>query len=355
MNQRGPALVRIALLSLVLGAFALALVQPSLAGTPDAPEVQDPAGDVTVTAGTIPAVPPVLPAPTFNEIDILKGYVQSNNTTVKIVLLMAAPPSTAATAKYNATFNITTGTTVTSRSVQRLGTTVTGPVGTAATVSGNQINFTFPAASIGAVTGTSLTNLSVSTRIVKTVITGDIPTQDDQTGVDTAGPSTTSFVFNGPSPDDTDADGIPDDCEKLYFGNSTTAQSNPAADMDNDTLTLGEECALGTDPTNADSDSDGTNDKNDPFPTDSTKGGATSGTSTSTGTQSSTSSTSGSGTGTGTSSNTGTDNDESDQVKNLDDAVEKLKSDLDYLGTSAGGMIAVLILGILALAVRWSL
>lgn len=349
MHQRGPALVRIALFCLVFGAFALVLVQPSLAGTPDAPEVQDATGDVAVDGGIdgIPPGTPVLGAPTFDEIDIVKAYVAANNTTVKITLQTAAAPSEAATAKYNLTFKITTGTNSTNRSVQRLGTTVTGPAGAAATASGTLLNFTIPAISLGVITGSTLTNLSVSTSLTKTGTA--VPMIDDFTGTDTAGPSTTPFVFNGPSASDVDDDNIPDACEIKWF-NSTTVKSNASEDQDGDGLTLGEECALGTDPTKADSDGDGTNDKEDPFPNDKTKGGTSTSKSSTSGSKSG-SSTSGSRSGSSTSGTGSKD----EGVKNLNDAVEKLKGDVSYLGISAGGFLAVLILAILALAVRWSL
>src|SRR5688500_17804748 len=124
MTQRGPALVRIALFSLVFGVVALALVQPSLAGTPDSPEVQDPVGDVTITGGLAnrPAGVPLLGPANFAAIVIVKGYVSANNTTVKITVELNAAPSTDATAKYNVTFAVANGNSSTNRSVQRLGT-----------------------------------------------------------------------------------------------------------------------------------------------------------------------------------------------------------------------------------------
>jgi hypothetical protein len=358
MHQRGPALVRFSLFCLFAGALIVALVQPSLAGTPDSPEVQDATGDVAITGGLAdrPAGVPFLQPANFDAIDIVKAYVSANNTTVKLTLQTVAAPSTDATAKYNLTFNITTGADTTTRSVQRLGTAVTGPTGTAATASGTLLNFTVPATSLGVITGSTLSKLVVNTALtVSTIPQVSQITPDNQQGTDTAGPSTVTFAFNGPSADDTDADGIPDDCEILWF-NSTATKSDPAEDEDGDRLTLGEECALGTDPTNADSDGDGVDDKKDPFPTDSTKGGLGSSTtkSSTSGTKSGSSSgtKSGSGSGSGSSTDTGSDD---EGVKNFGDAVEKLKGDVSYLGTSAGAFVAVLILAIIALAVRWSL
>jgi hypothetical protein len=161
---------------------------------------------------------------------------------------------------------------------------------------------------------------------------------------------------NATTPGDSDGDGLNDTCEQTYFGGLNSTH-NATEDADNDGLTNGQECALGTDPTKADTDGDGTNDKNDPAPTDPTKGGTSGSNSNSQSSSGSkSSSTSGSKSGTGTGSSTGTSSDDdADDVKNLSDAVEKLKSDVGYLGFSAGGLVAVLVLAILALAVRWSL
>lgn len=146
-------------------------------------------------------------------------------------------------------------------------------------------------------------------------------------------------------PNDTDGDGMNDTCEQQYFGNLTAA--NATGDADSDGLTNGQECALGTDPTKADTDGDGTPDGSDPFPNDPTRGGTSSSTSSTSRPTSSSRSTSRS-----TATDTAGDDDD---VKSLSDAAEKLKSDPGYLGLSGGGFLAVLVLCIIALAVRWSL
>ncbi len=57
---------------------------------------------------------------------------------------------------------------------------------------------------------------------------------------------------------DSDGDGLPDDWEKLYFGNLAQGATG---DLDGDGLTSTEEYLAGTDPTKADTDGDGLTDK----------------------------------------------------------------------------------------------
>ncbi|MEK6976257.1 MAG: hypothetical protein AABY18_07945 [Candidatus Thermoplasmatota archaeon] len=353
MHQRGPALVRFALFSLIFGAFALALVQPSLAGSEAAPEVTDPSGDVDAPAAEpdLTAVPGLTEAAIFDGIDILKGYVQGSNTTVLIGLVFQGDVFTDPEegAVYTVTFNITANGTKTAYTLTFDGAVATGPAGTAAAANGVRLNFTIPVAAVNASAGATLTDFGISTvrDTTDTFIFFPFP---DRTGRDSAGPGT-AYTFTAPPADDLDADGILDDCEERHF-NGTAAQSNASADMDNDTLTIEQECALGTDPTKADTDGDGVRDDKDAFPTDPTKGGpSTSGSSTS----GSTSSTSGTKSGSSTTSSSSGTNSNDGDVKTFADAVEKLKSDLDYLGISGGGLLVVLVLAILALSVRWSL
>ncbi|HJQ93655.1 MAG TPA: hypothetical protein VJ874_05150, partial [Candidatus Thermoplasmatota archaeon] len=154
-------------------------------------------------------------------------------------------------------------------------------------------------------------------------------------------------------PDDLDGDGLNDTWEQQYFGNITA--QNATGDPDGDGLTNGQEQALGTDPTNPDTDGDGANDKDDPFPLDPEQGGTNTTTSTSSSSTSRSTSTSQSLSSTGDSAGGSGDGDDAGEVESFGDAVERLESDLGYVGMSAGGFLAVLILCIIALAVRWSL
>jgi hypothetical protein len=162
------------------------------------------------------------------------------------------------------------------------------------------------------------------------------------------------------NPDDVDGDGLNDTCEMKYFGN-TTAQ-NGTGDPDGDGLSNAAECLGGTDPTKADTDGDGVNDKDDPYPNDPTRGGSgntTTTTSSSSSTSRSTSSSSTTTSGSRSSSSSGDAGADDSRGTCADDdtsdAVDCLESDLGYVGMSAGGFLAVVVLCIVALATRWSL
>lgn len=67
------------------------------------------------------------------------------------------------------------------------------------------------------------------------------------------------LIYSGSVGDDSDGDGVPDDCEE-YFGSDATDPSDapdPQADCDGDGLTDLQECTLGTDPCFFDTDRDG--------------------------------------------------------------------------------------------------
>ena len=329
MQERGPSLVRFTLASLLLAVLLSSLGTPAQAGTPAAPEVQDPANDVSAGDPLVPGVPagtPLLGPASFPEIDILSAYVQSNAT-------------------YNLTFKVAG----IGYGVQRVGAAVTGITGATAAATGSVLNFTFLRTAIGAVDGSTLANLTVNTAVTKGGVL--VLPVNEQTGTDTAGPGL-PYVFAATQPGDTDGDLLNDTCEMQYFGN-LTATDNATEDPDGDGLTNGQECALGTDPTKADSDGDGVNDKQDSAPTDPTKGATNTTSSSSTSTSTSTTSSSTSTSSSSTSSTSGAQGE--DKVDSFDEAVDRLTSDAGYLGMSAGGFLAVLILALLALAVRWSL
>lgn len=177
------------------------------------------------------------------------------------------------------------------------------------------------------------------------IVGGEAPAVLTAVGLPTSGSTPPT------NPNDLDGDGLNDTWEQQYFDNITA--QNGTGDPDNDGLNNTAEQELGTDPTKADTDGDGVNDKEDPFPTDPTRGGTNGTSSTSTTTRPPTS------TGTSTSrTTTGSvqqGGDGEGDVESFGDAVEKLRSDPGYLGLSGGGFLAVLILCIIGLAVRWSL
>ena len=71
---------------------------------------------------------------------------------------------------------------------------------------------------------------------------------------------------------DSDGDGIPDSWE-LQYGMNPLDASDASSDVDGDSLSALQEYHANTDPTNEDTDGDGSNDGVDPYPTDDSRGG----------------------------------------------------------------------------------
>jgi hypothetical protein len=365
MSQRGPAVVRFSLLLLVFAAFAMALVQPSQAGTEAAPEIQDPAHDQELAdqAAQPACGTPAGTACMGSRIDYTTVYITDETAAdFKVYMVMSNVPAGALTAAAEWSFHATFGgTEVVSTATAAGGQNANPPPVpqsnlAAATVDGNTLIFTIAKSVYGApAVGSKLTDIFLTGRSIT-------PTPVPATLASDRAPNTggVEYTFTGGGnstvPGDSDNDGLNDTCEQQYFGGLNSTH-NATGDADGDGLTNGQECVGGTDPTKADTDGDGTGDKDDPFPTDPTKGGASSGSSSSSGSRSSSSSrsTSASDTSSGGSSSTSDQAGGDGEVKNLDDAIERLRSDAGYVGLSAGGFLTVVVLAILALAVRWSL
>lgn len=155
----------------------------------------------------------------------------------------------------------------------------------------------------------------------------------NQTGSDDPdadGLNNTAEQANGTDPNvaDTDGDGV-NDGEEIADGTDPTdgTDRSDMNDDDGDGLTNAEEAAAGTDPSDADSDDDGYSDGEeveagaDPLDADSFPG-----------------------------SDAGTDSGDEDDL----DPLQELEDDLGYLAISGGALVAVVVLSIIALAVRWA-
>lgn len=376
MTQRGPALVRIALFCLFFGAFALGLVQPAQAQ-------EAPAGvlyftnTLLVDNGAPASGCPSLPV--YNMTSALPAAEGQADMGLSLVAQACSTDF-----QYTATQDFTLGATgavhVTLdcstpapmialrfdllRNGEQVSTVQTDFALNACLPSFQAIEFntTVDTGNTAFVAGDILTiqvipfwlsPLDSTVQATSAVVVGGAnPSAFYAVGLPSTGTPTTG------NPNDTDGDGLNDTCEVQYFGNLTA--QNATGDPDGDGVSNVQECNGGTDPTKADTDGDGVNDKDDPFPNDATQGGSntTSSSSSSSASSSSTSSSSSTTRSSGTttsSSSTSSGAQGSDKVDSFDEAVDRLTSDAGYLGMSAGGFLAVLVLAILALAVRWSL
>jgi hypothetical protein len=362
VRPSGTTAVRLSLGMLLLASFAMGLAQPVQAGTPEAPEIQDPAGDQSVGCA------PGAGCQTYTRIDIVSVWIDAETpTTFNVNILLSQVPGAPTTHSSHWHFHATYGGTevIATADSPGGGQAATAPVAgenvAAVAVDENTLIMTIEKSVYGAVAdGTPLTSLFVEGSGGTPAPLPFVELSTDRAPNDGFGTDYTFGGAGGPpscpncTADDTDGDGLNNTCEEQYFGSATNETANATGDEDGDGLTNGQECALGTDPTNPDSDGDGTNDKDDPVPTDATKGGSSSSTTSSTSRSTSSSSTSGS-----RSSSTGADNaDDSEGTcadSDTSDAVDCLESDAGYLGMSAGGFLAVLVLCIVALVTRWSL
>lgn len=358
----GTPAVRLSLWTLLSAAFLLAIVEPALAGTEAAPEIQDPAGDQALL-GEAP-----LEDQSGTALDVITAWI-SNETAVDFLINIRTTGNPSGgtgvsgtpagdllvtTDNYHARFTVAD--TAYSASVNMDGGVATASGAAAnATVVENLMSILVLKSAVGNPgAGAALSGFHIVTERMQDPFPVALITDTAPDGGAAAGGTYTFTGGSGgpaPDPNDLDGDGMNDTCEQQYFGN-VTAQ-NATEDADGDGLTNGQECALGTDPTKADTDGDGVNDQDDSAPTDPTKGGSSSTTTTTTSTSQSTTSSSSSSSTSRSSSTTAAAGD--GDVENLGDAVDKLESDAGYLGLSGGGFLAVLVLCIIALAARWSL
>src|SRR5688500_14075680 len=175
---------------LLMLAAALAPV-PAQAGSPDDPEVTDPAGDQTVQEGDVPVVPGVNDE-AFDDVDVVAAYVTQFSGLTRITVATTAGWSNDGSMVLG--FTIDAGATSLAGSTASgqaftvfvNGTAVEGGSGTAATTA-EGLRIDLETAALGAIGGDLLSNLTITTSRTEDGFLVDLD-PDDQTGSDEAGP-----------------------------------------------------------------------------------------------------------------------------------------------------------------------
>lgn len=268
-----------ALLASLLVALAVLPVAPSLAGTPEAPEITDPANDQAnpdTAEGTCPAELVGTPGCLGARADVLAVWLDNETaTTVNVNILLSTAPGTNPNTMVRWDFHATPAGGATD-----VVATINGP---AQTVDETQAPPAVPLTSGAPEAGTNVLNVTVDTNTIiatvaksiygnsttgltnlHVVATQSVPVVEIPTTADTApdaGPASTAAynftVGGGPGSPDSDSDGLLDAWEQEHFGNLAQSSSD---DADSDGLTNGQEYGNGTDPTVADTDGDGFDD-----------------------------------------------------------------------------------------------
>lgn len=199
--------LRAAIVLLLVAAAWAPLVQ---GGTADDPELEDAAGDQTVTRPGNPQIPPVIPGvndEAFDDIDLVAAWFEERTLDCvgeaeldcPLLTLMVKTTAGWTTGTLTGNFTLRRGPTSYAHSnatasgteiaftVQ--GTTVSGIANSTADVGPDGLRIRFPIPRIGAVGGDVLTGLTLAaTRTDVGTVTDPAVTQDDQTGSDSAGP-----------------------------------------------------------------------------------------------------------------------------------------------------------------------
>ncbi|MFA5942839.1 MAG: hypothetical protein WC876_00025 [Candidatus Thermoplasmatota archaeon] len=251
-------------------ALALALaawVPAAQAGTPEAPEITDAAGDQEVL------VAPVNEAG-FTSADVVAGWIAEEGESLLFNIQISGAGTDGAGGPYTWNFHCTAGAVEVEASATSSADQPTpGGASTAAVLADGVITLTVPKAVLAGVTELTGCHIEAEGGLpppLQAVVAATDTAPDD--GAD-AGISY-SVGSGGPTgtPGDSDGDGLNDTVELQQFGNLTA--QNGTGDPDGDGLNNTAEFAKGTNATKADTDGDGLNDKEDPFPLDPLKPGA---------------------------------------------------------------------------------
>lgn len=259
---RGEVLLLVALASML----AFSLIPTTWAGTADAPEITDPAGDHNL------AVVPLGATGQFLSADILKGWVTEEGEDVVLFIDTAGTGASGTAGPYTWTFHVTAeGTNFVATGTTTAGQPTPGGVATAAANDAGTITLSVPRTVFGA--ATVLTGLFVDSR-------GGTPAQgqgaaaiidrapNSGAGTDytiTGGAGTSNATGNATMLDE-DGDGLNDTWEMEQFGNITL--QNGTGDPDSDGLNNSAEFTAGTNATHPDTDGDNVEDGEDSAPLD---------------------------------------------------------------------------------------
>ena len=251
---------------LVLAALWLLLALlpwPAQAGTAEAPEITDPAGDQELL------VVPVDPAG-FASADLVAGWITETADALLFHIQVAGTGIDGAAGPYSWTFHATGDAAVEMSATSSADQPTPGGAATAAALADSVITLTVPRTAFGA--ATALSGLYIEAR-------GGTPAQGQgaaavaDTAPDDGADAGVGYTITGGgssgSPGDADGDGLNDTREVEAFGNLTAQDGT--GDPDADGLNNTAEFAAGTDPNKADTDGDGVPDGQDEAPLDPTR------------------------------------------------------------------------------------
>ena len=189
----------------------LCLAAPVLAGTPEQPEVTDPAGDQAYDRGDLVGVIPLIEALGFNDTDVLRAWVTEDAGAVSVAVETAAAGTE--TTLMNVSFAIApgpgsvAGSTAdgTRHHLNATGMTLAdgAPAGATVERAGNVTYFNFTRDSVGASGGDELQDLVIETSNSDDNGTDPPFTADDQSASDRApdeGTAATTYTFERPAP-----------------------------------------------------------------------------------------------------------------------------------------------------------
>ncbi|HJQ92802.1 MAG TPA: hypothetical protein VJ874_00795, partial [Candidatus Thermoplasmatota archaeon] len=231
------------------------------AGTADAPEITDPAGD-QAAVGVVP-----VDTAGFATADVVAAWIEEDPASLLFNIQVSGAGTDGSAGPYTWEFICA--------EIEASGTSsaeqpTPGGAATAAALDSSVITLTVPRDALAG--ATALTGCHVQTH-GGTPLDPDVAVED--TAPDDGADAGIGYEVTGGSaggaPGDSDGDGLNDTKEQEQFGNLTA--QNGTGDPDGDGLNNTEEFGMGTNATKADTDGDGLDDKQDSDPLDPSKPG----------------------------------------------------------------------------------